>query len=46
MTETKREEQPQPLDLDTAERLGTTGRAVAQGIAHTLKGDYKPERRA
>jgi hypothetical protein len=44
MTETKREEQPQPLDLDTAERLGTTGRAVAQGIAHTLKGDYTSQK--
>jgi hypothetical protein len=44
MTETKREEQPQPLDLDTGERLGTTGRAVAQGIAHTLKGDYTSQK--
>jgi hypothetical protein len=40
MTETKRQEQPQPLDLKTSERLGTTARAVAQGVVHTIKGDY------
>jgi len=44
MTETKRQRQPQPLDLDTGERLRTTGRAVAQGIAHTLKGDYTSQK--
>lgn len=37
-------EQPQPLDLGTSERLGTTARAVAQGVAHTVKGDYTTQK--
>jgi len=44
MVETRRQEKPQPLDLDTNERLGTTGRAVTQGIIHTLKGDYTSQK--
>jgi hypothetical protein len=32
---------PQPKDLDTGERLATTGRAVVQGIAHELRGDHE-----
>jgi hypothetical protein len=44
MTETKRQEQPQPMDLETSERLGSTGRAVAQGIVHTLKGDHTTQK--
>jgi hypothetical protein len=44
MTQAKREEQPQPMDLETNERLGTTGRAVAQGIVHTVKGDYTTQK--
>jgi hypothetical protein len=44
MTETRRQEQPQPLDLETSERLGTTGRAVGQGIFHTVKGDYTTQK--
>ena len=36
-------DQAQPQDLDTAERLGTTGRAVAQGIAKTAQGEYETE---
>ena len=40
MAETKKE-QPQPLDLDTGERLATTGRAVAQGIAHEVRGEHE-----
>jgi hypothetical protein len=37
-------EQPQPLDLETSERLGTTARAVGQGIVHTVKGDYTTQK--
>ena len=40
MAQTKREEQRPPLDLKTSERLGTTARAVAQGIGHAFTGDY------
>ena len=46
MTETKRQEQPQPLDLDTGERLATTGRAVAQGIAHEARGEHETQKGA
>ncbi|MFN2493760.1 MAG: hypothetical protein ABR501_12855 [Pyrinomonadaceae bacterium] len=46
MENTKREEQPQPLDVETSERLGTTARAVAQGIVHTVKGDYTTQKGA
>jgi hypothetical protein len=35
--------QPQPMDLDTGERLATTGRAVGQGIAHELHGEHETE---
>jgi hypothetical protein len=39
-------EQPQPLDLETSERLGTSARAIAQGIGHTVKGGlHHAERR-
>lgn len=44
MSEPKREEKPQPLDLETSERLGTTARAVAQGVVHTIKGDYTTQK--
>jgi hypothetical protein len=40
---TGREEQPQPKDLDTGERLATTGRAVVQGIAHEVRGEHETE---
>src|SRR5207248_1107547 len=40
---TKREQQPQPKDLTTGERLATTGRAVAQGIGHKLRGHHETE---
>lgn len=43
MAETKRQESPQPLDLNTGERLATTGRAVAQGIAHELRGEHETQ---
>lgn len=36
-------QQSQPKDLDTTERLATTGRAVAQGIAHELRGNHETE---
>ena len=39
----KKNAQPQPKDLRTAERVGTTGRAVIQGIVHTLKGEHETE---
>ncbi len=38
-----REEQPQPKDLDTGERMATTGRAVVQGIAHEARGAHETE---
>jgi len=38
-----KQQQPQPKDLDTGERLATTGRAVAQGIAHKLQGEHETE---
>jgi len=45
MSETKRQQQqPQPLDMETSERLATSGRAIAQGIAHTIKGDYTTQK--
>lgn len=44
MSDTQREEKPQPLDLETSERLATTGRAVAQGVVHTIKGDYTTQK--
>ncbi len=40
---TDREAQPQPKDLDTGERLATTGRAVLQGIAHEARGEHETE---
>jgi hypothetical protein len=44
MTGTKRKEQPQPLDLDTSERLGATARAVGQGIANRLRGKHETQK--
>jgi hypothetical protein len=40
---TYREGQPQPKDLDTGERLATTGRAVIQGVAHEARGEHETE---
>lgn len=31
-------------DLDTPERLATTGRAVAEGVGHAIKGEHETER--
>src|SRR5437763_13602061 len=44
--ETKRHEQPQPLDLETSARLGSTARAVGQGIAHKLQGEHETQKGA
>lgn len=33
-------------DLDTPERLATTGRAVAEGVGHALKGEHETEHAA
>jgi hypothetical protein len=41
MTHSK--EQPQPQDLDTGERLATTGRAVLQGVAREARGEHETE---
>ena len=38
---TKREEQPQPLDLDTGERMATTGRAVVEGLGRMARGEHE-----
>jgi hypothetical protein len=40
----RRKEQPQPLDLDTAERLAMTGRAVSQGIVHEVRGLHETQK--
>ncbi len=40
---TDRDDQPQPKDLDTGERLATTGRAVIQGIAHEARGEHETQ---
>ena len=37
------EEQPQPTELDTGERMATTLRAVAQGIAHEARGEHETD---
>jgi hypothetical protein len=34
----------QPKDIDTPERLATTGRAVAQGVAHELRGEHETQK--
>ena len=44
MTETH--EQPQPRDLDTGERLVTTGRAVADAIGHKARGTHEGDEAA
>jgi hypothetical protein len=41
-----RAEQPQPKDLDTAQRLATTGRAVAQGVRYQARGEHETQRGA
>lgn len=41
--EQENDEQQQPKDLSTPERLATTAGAVAQGIKYTIKGDYETE---
>jgi hypothetical protein len=43
---TERHEQPQPRDLDTGERLVTTGKAVADAIAHKAKGTHEGDEAA
>jgi hypothetical protein len=40
------QDQPQPTDLSTGERLKTTLGAVAQGIRYTLKGQHQTEGKA
>ena len=44
MTKTKRKEQPQPMDLDTSERLASTARAVGQGMANKLRGRHETQK--
>jgi hypothetical protein len=34
-------QRPQPTELNTGERLSTTGGAVAQGVRHTIKGEHE-----
>ncbi len=36
----------QPKDLDTPERLATTGRAVAQGVVHEARGEHETQKGA
>src|SRR5918994_1023650 len=46
MKVTGTQEQPQPKDLTTGERLKMTLGAVAQGIRYTLKGEHQTEGKA
>jgi hypothetical protein len=46
MKVTGTQEQPQPKDLTTGERLKTTLGAVAQGIRYTVKGEHETEGKA
>jgi hypothetical protein len=39
-----RKEHPQPMDLDTAERLKTTLSAVGQGIRHKMQGKHETQK--
>ena len=41
-----RQQRPQPQDLDTGERMATTARAVAQGVAQTAHGEHETDRGA
>jgi hypothetical protein len=43
MQQARRRQQPQPKDLKTHQRLATTGRAVAQGITHTLRRKHESQ---
>lgn len=46
MAKSRKEERPQPKDLNTKERLGTTMRAVGQGIGHELQGRHETQKGA
>jgi len=37
------DDQPQPTELSTGERLATTGRAVAQGVRHMVAGEHETQ---
>ena len=39
----RRHTQPQPKELDTAERMATTGRAVGQGVARQARGQHETQ---
>ena len=39
----RKHEEPQPKELKTAKRLGTTGRAVIQGVGHQARGKHETE---
>ncbi|MGH2380799.1 MAG: hypothetical protein ACRDG7_06210 [Candidatus Limnocylindria bacterium] len=41
---TNEERDFQPKDLDTPERLATTGHAVAQGVAHEMRGEHETQK--
>jgi hypothetical protein len=41
-----RDREFQSKDLDTPERLATTGRAVAQGVVHELRGEHETQKGA
>jgi hypothetical protein len=43
---TETHEDPQPRDLDTGERLATTGKAVGDAIAHKARGTHEKEEAA
>jgi hypothetical protein len=43
MKQARRRQQAQPKDLKTHQRLATTGRAVAQGITHTLRRKHESQ---
>ena len=39
----EKEQQPQPTDLNTRERMGTYGRAVLNAMGHEARGEHETE---
>jgi hypothetical protein len=46
VTSSHHDDQPQPTELTTPERLRMTGGAVAQGIRYTVAGEHETEGKA
>src|SRR3712207_6781262 len=41
-----RDEQPQPMEPDTRERMKTTGQAVVQAVTHEARGEHETQKGA